>query len=389
VVAHYNIRSAPYLEKLVELKNRNVVVKVAVDLKNSQEPHNQGDDYLEEHGIPVVRTKPPGDTSIMHLKTAVIDGEIMMTGSFNWNDTASLANDENMLVLREPELAARYRDQVLEVLGEQPRNVDGGPVNDMLEVHHSPEEQLDTILVREIDAAEHTIDVAMFTLTSATVVDALVRAATQRDVTVRAVVENKQTGLSDADEKLEAAGVQVVRGANRIGSYSAMHQKYAVIDQDTVLTGASNWTYLGTRRNEEDVLILRSADIAARYRENFGDLLHVYAKLDVDDAPRPERPGVLFKAVYSGTEPGDYVVLTGNRPELGNWDPKRGLAMTTSDSMFPNWTANMRFEPGARFEYKFVHMKRGGHIDWEPGQNRRLEVPRRSVVVSGNFGSTQ
>ena len=141
----------------------------------------------------------------MHLKVAVVDGGTVMTGSFNWNGTAALANDENMIVLRDPEVVDHYRRQVLEVRGDEPHVIEGGPMTDDMALHFSPEERLDDVLVSHIGQADSSVDVAMFTFTSAPVIDALV-AAVDRGVQVRAVLEHKQTGFTSADEQLEQAG---------------------------------------------------------------------------------------------------------------------------------------------------------------------------------------
>jgi len=392
VIGHYNIRSQRMLDKLVELKNRGVAVLVTVDKDNAEQPYNTGDDFLDANGIPVVRHKPvAGQYSIMHLKTTVIDEEVVMTGSFNWNNTAAHANDENMLVLRDLDLARKYRDEVLEVMGQKPRSKDGGPVGTGVALHFAPEERLDYVIRNELDTAKESIDVAMFTFTLYNLSDALQKAV-QRGVKVRMVVEAKQTDLSDAEDKVEAAGARVVRGANKIGAHSAMHQKYAVIDGHKVITGATNWTVSGTRYNEEDLLIIDSPELARRFRQNFADLLWNYAGEDVT-AQAPElaeaAPGVFFHVVHDDTQWGDRTVVVGNHPSIGSWDAFRGVDTVTSD-LYPSWSGRASFSPGDRLEYKFVTIKPWGEVQWEPGENRTLQVPAsgRSIVIGGRYGDT-
>jgi phosphatidylserine/phosphatidylglycerophosphate/cardiolipin synthase-like enzyme len=389
LVAHYNIRRDAFLEELVALAARGVHVQVAVDADNAAKDYNTGDDFLEENGIDIVRVSPPGATSIMHLKTAVIDGETVMTGSFNWNGTAALANDENMIVVRDAELAARYGRQVHEVRGDEPHHVEGGVVRDGLELHFAPEEKTDAVIVRELDAATTSVDVAMFTLTQTGVGAALERAVL-RNVRVRIVMEEKQQALGTIDEKLEQRGALVVRGANKIGAFSAMHQKYAVIDGRRVITGATNWTNQGTRQNDEDLLIVTNAAVADAYRRSFADLLWVYAGTEDPDAPSAAEPGVLFNAIHDGTHWGDRVVVTGSDPALGSWSPQEGLDLDTEESMFPSWTTRAYVRAGSTVEYKYVTIDASGAVSWEPGPNRVLHVPAsgRAAVVSGEYGDT-
>jgi phosphatidylserine/phosphatidylglycerophosphate/cardiolipin synthase-like enzyme len=45
---------------------------------------------------------------IAHNKIIIIDGETVITGSFNFTRSAEEYNAENLLVIRDPSLAARY-----------------------------------------------------------------------------------------------------------------------------------------------------------------------------------------------------------------------------------------------------------------------------------------
>lgn len=393
VIAHYNIRRERVIAKLIELKKRGVDVRIAVDKTNAAQSYNVGDDALEAAGIKLVRVSPPGSASIMHLKATVIDGKTTMTGSFNWNETAALANDENMLVFRDPEIAARYRSQILEVLGEKPRTVEGGVVLPGVELHFSPEEKLDLTIVKAIDAAKKSVDIAMFTYTMPAIIDATERAA-RRGVKVRLIVERKQAGLSKGDERVAAAGGIVVLAANKVGQFSAMHQKYAVLDGAKVITGATNWTQNGTRQSDEDLLLLDSVELSRKYRRNFADLLHYYGNLDTtaDDAAVLSRTAspVLFHVVNDATALGDQVFVVGSDPGIGSWEPSRAVMAETATDLFPNWAAATQLTAGARVEYKFIVRRGDGSIAWEPGPNRVVNVPStgRALVLEGTAGDT-
>ncbi len=52
---------------------------------------------------------PDGD--LLHHKFAVLDGETVITGSHNWSSSAADRNDETLLILRNPALAARYEQE--------------------------------------------------------------------------------------------------------------------------------------------------------------------------------------------------------------------------------------------------------------------------------------
>jgi phosphatidylserine/phosphatidylglycerophosphate/cardiolipin synthase-like enzyme len=47
----------------------------------------------------------------MHHKYAVFDGEILLTGSFNWTRSAAAVNEENFLITRNAQLVRPYAEQ--------------------------------------------------------------------------------------------------------------------------------------------------------------------------------------------------------------------------------------------------------------------------------------
>ncbi len=69
-------------------------------------------DWLVENGVPVV-PHPAG--SLMHHKYAVVDAgypaadPLVLTGSHNWTNAAENSNDENTLVIHDPDLALLYQ----------------------------------------------------------------------------------------------------------------------------------------------------------------------------------------------------------------------------------------------------------------------------------------
>ena len=46
--------------------------------------------------------------AISHNKVIVIDGALVITGSFNFTEAAQEKNAENLLIIRDPTLAAQY-----------------------------------------------------------------------------------------------------------------------------------------------------------------------------------------------------------------------------------------------------------------------------------------
>jgi phosphatidylserine/phosphatidylglycerophosphate/cardiolipin synthase-like enzyme len=53
----------------------------------------------------------------MHHKVIVIDDDVVITGSFNFSASADKSNDENMVILRNADIARRFEEEFQRVYG--------------------------------------------------------------------------------------------------------------------------------------------------------------------------------------------------------------------------------------------------------------------------------
>jgi phosphatidylserine/phosphatidylglycerophosphate/cardiolipin synthase-like enzyme len=119
----------------------------------------------------------------------------------------------------------------------------------------------EALVVDAIRHAHRSVDVAAYSFTNPAIVDALIAAA-QRGVQVRVVMDRGQyQESSSAANYIRRAGVPVKIDAQ----YAAMHDKFMVLDGDTVETGSFNYTRSAESRNAENVLILRNTQAAQTY----------------------------------------------------------------------------------------------------------------------------
>lgn len=75
------------------------------------EKRNSGTAYCEYHrlhraGLDVLTDANP---YMMHHKVFILDDQVVVTGSYNFTRNAALLNDENLLVIRDPAIAAQYQ----------------------------------------------------------------------------------------------------------------------------------------------------------------------------------------------------------------------------------------------------------------------------------------
>ena len=268
-------------------------------------------DQLVQNGAEVYVVQVPDGK--MHLKCAIVDDGIVITGAANWTARAFDNNVEDSLILQSPTLARAYRarmDRLLpiselhhapsegghETVDSKPGELSQGKPTTLAfaaprlqrlnsvrsaRVFFSADSEPDnglqaaeTILSR-IQAAQKRVDVAMYLLVEPSLIDALVKKSSEGTVPVRLLVDS---GMLDASsrsvlEALAAAGVQI----RWLGSEKfSMHLKALVLDETQVWTGSANWSQAAFAHNIEDLVLVESADLARAYNRHF-DTLHAAA----------------------------------------------------------------------------------------------------------------
>ncbi len=82
---------------------------------------------------------------------------------------------------------------------------------------------------------------------------------------------------------------------------------------------------------------------------------------------------VPFEIDFADTRPGDTVMLLGDHPTLGAWDPSEALPM--NGMFYPTWHKVVRLPKGETVEFKFGTLRADGAFEWHEGDNQRLTVP--------------
>ncbi len=110
-VAIYTFTAENILGGLMDAAERGVSVRVVMDAGQTATLDDQTgiQTSLREAGVEV-RTAEGYNGGIMHHKFVVIDGRTVLTGSYNYTRSANEANDENLVVLADPNLARVYDD---------------------------------------------------------------------------------------------------------------------------------------------------------------------------------------------------------------------------------------------------------------------------------------
>ncbi len=124
----------------------------------------------------------------------------------------------------------------------------------------------DASLAEAIDRARLSVDLAMYNLNLWNVRDALLNAH-RRGVTVRMVTESDNLDMEEI-QTLKEHGIPVL-GDRREG---LMHNKFVVIDRLEVWTGSMNLTVSDAYRNDNNLVRIRSTQLAENYLTEFEEM---------------------------------------------------------------------------------------------------------------------
>ncbi|MCP4358904.1 MAG: hypothetical protein GY796_12870 [Chloroflexi bacterium] len=128
-------------------------------------------------------------------------------------------------------------------------------------------------LIGHISDAEDSIHIASFEFNLTSVADALV-AAQERGVEVQWVTDDEHGLEADHEEDhgqfalLEDAGIPV-KDDDRS---ALMHNKFWIFDNQTVWSGSTNITRNGIFRNNNNVVVLESLELAGIYEREFAEM---------------------------------------------------------------------------------------------------------------------
>jgi phosphatidylserine/phosphatidylglycerophosphate/cardiolipin synthase-like enzyme len=155
--------------------------------------------------------------------------------------------------------------QVLPPVGSTPTGV-SRPIQQSFTPPGDESQPAEDDLVRAIDEARFTVDVASYSFNLWSMRQALLRAH-RRGVEVRMVVDSDHLPEPEVAQLLEA-GIPVIgdRGPG------LMHHKFVVIDGLDTWTGSMNLTYGSARVDHNNWARLRSAQVAEDFRREFDEM---------------------------------------------------------------------------------------------------------------------
>ena len=254
----------------------------------------------------------------------------------------------------------------------------------------------DEVLADAIHAARLSLDVAVYSLNLWSIRNALLDAH-RRGVNVRMVMESDNMD-SDEAQALIAAGIPIL-GDRREG---LMHDKFVVIDRQEVWTGSLNFTTGGAYKDNNNLLRIRSLEVAQDYTREFEEMFvedkfgpdviadTPYPSLTIGDTPleiyfSPD-DGVaarLVTLIQSAQESIYFMAYSFTSNDIGAAVMERAAAGVTVAGVLDE--GQVSSNQGGEYD-PFRQAGLDVRLDGNPGlMHHKVFIIDRSIVVAGSY----
>ncbi len=292
---------------LIVAKNRGVKVRTIIE-KDNLVPRSDGsipgtktlfENMIAPSGIPWIADDfdaANGGVGLHHNKFFVFDyrgGQPdkiwIWTGSWNPTDPGTNDDMQNSIEIQDQALAGGYEAEFNEMWGSDTdapnasasrfgaRKTDNTPhifniSGVQVESYFSPSDRTTSQIINTLNKAQHSINVAMLTLTRFDIA-ATLKVKKDAGLKVRGVLDNG-TDTGSQYSFLLSSGLDFRIDPN---ATALLHHKYAVVDAERslgtpsqyVITGSHNWSSAAENSNNENTLIILDNRVGNLYLQEF------------------------------------------------------------------------------------------------------------------------
>lgn len=267
--AFYSLSLREVANALLRARDRGVAVRVVMESDNRDKSVPQA---LIEGGIPILGDRREG---LMHDKFIIIDRSEVWMGSMNYTVNGTYEDNNVLIHIRSTQVAENYMVEFEEMYTEDlfgtdslattPNpylTVDGTDV----ETYFSPDDSVAARLLEVIDLAQESIYFLAYSFTSDDI-GQMMRDKSASGVDVKGVMEVAQIESNQGTEfdLFSQLGLDV----RRDGNDGQMHHKLIIVDRSIVIVGSYNFTASAEDRNDENLVIIYSPEIASLFLQEF------------------------------------------------------------------------------------------------------------------------
>lgn len=254
----YTLRDWKIIKALNQQAEAGIYVTVIYDTEASK--------GVEKHLSPKIRLISRTSRGLMHIKLIIIDEKHLWMGSTNLTKDA-LKKDANLMIhVHEKALTNYFLKKLNQFIGdayEKPLEVERFFVeNQEIELHFLPDDlkALESLL-KLIQSAEKTIEVAMYAFTHQDLATELIKAK-KRGIQVTVVLDKTLA---------KGVGKKVVQMLKENGVFvkiyekeGIMHHKFIVVDHQKFAHGSTNWTKAAFKQNDDCFMIISNLNLSQK-----------------------------------------------------------------------------------------------------------------------------
>ena len=283
-MAVYGYSRTPALEyALISAKKRGVKIRLVYDSGLNGGNIYPDTDILKKllpDNISDMHTKEA--QNIMHNKFYIFDNKIVITGSANLSHTdMSGFNSNSVVVINSKETAGVYKQEFEQMfrgkfhndktaIPDKHINLQGTEIN----IYFSPKDKaVENAVIPLIRNSKKYIYIPVFVLTDKKIVSELI-SALKRGVDVKIIIDALNASVKHSKHKELRLGGIPIKTENYAGK---MHSKSMIIDDEYTIIGSMNFSYSGENKNDENLIVIKSTDIAKAYKLFF---LYQWNKID-------------------------------------------------------------------------------------------------------------
>lgn len=277
-VSSFEFNLARVADALINAKARGVDVRWVTDNENGldidSQPNRGQFTRLMQSGIEV--KDDAGRSALMHNKFWIFDKQITWTGSTNITVNGIYKQNNNVIVIRSPEIALIYEREWEELWTGQfgpraPSTISNQWAilnGNAIQVLFSPEDKALSNLIALVNDAQVSIRFLAFSFTDYPLAQTMIDRA-KAGVDVKGVFETFGSNSPRSELKtLWCANLPVRQDGN--GSF--LHHKVIIVDNSVVFTGSFNFSTNADESNEENAIIIDNPEIASLYLQEFDKL---------------------------------------------------------------------------------------------------------------------
>jgi len=246
-------------------------------------------------GIGRLSSPTGANWGIMHNKFMIIDAHssdhndpIVWTGATNWTSTNINSDANNVVIIQDKSLSIAYTLEFNEMYGSEGLNPDASAAKfgadktnntpnqfiiggNRVECYFSPSDGTNDQIIKAVNSADYDIEVFTMLITRSDIAYALRdKAFAGKDVKVMVNSEGECTPLV-----ISTLQSVLTNNFKTYGESYTLHSKYMIVDhsdsgsEPLVLTGSHNWSNSANNSNDENTLIIYSAEIANLFYQDF------------------------------------------------------------------------------------------------------------------------